>query len=177
MWAAGRAHERDSRWKGATAMRVDCQTHVFPRAYAELLLQNTTSVCTVKNGDAYLVSSGDLQTFALSLDTYDPDAKVRDMDAAGIDVSVLSVNELVGDVASQLSLRTLQTQPLLSDRANPRGPTPPWFSAGPTGRSIPRWGPAGWAGGTAPNPSSGQSMPIGPRDHAGDPPPPLRQAI
>ena len=73
-------------------MRVDCQTHVFPRAYAELLLQNTTSVRTVKNGDAYVVSYGDLQTFALSLDPYDPDAKIRDMDAAGIDVSVLTVS-------------------------------------------------------------------------------------
>jgi hypothetical protein len=34
------------------AMRVDCQTHVFPKAYAELLLQNTTSVRTVRKGEA-----------------------------------------------------------------------------------------------------------------------------
>lgn len=73
-------------------MRVDSQTHVFPRAYAELLLRNSTTVRTVKHGDAYFVSYGDLQTFALSLDTYDPDRKIRDMDTAGIDVSVLTVN-------------------------------------------------------------------------------------
>jgi len=73
-------------------MRVDCQTHVFPKAYAELLLQNTTSVRTVRQGDAYVVSYGGLQTFALSLDPYDPNLKIRDMDAAGIDVSVLTVN-------------------------------------------------------------------------------------
>lgn len=73
-------------------MRVDCQTHVFPKAYAELLLKNTTSVRTMRKGDAYVVSYGDLQTFALSLDPYDPDRKIRDMDAAGIDVSVLTVN-------------------------------------------------------------------------------------
>ncbi|HEX7550177.1 MAG TPA: amidohydrolase family protein [Candidatus Methylomirabilis sp.] len=73
-------------------MRVDCQTHVFPRAYAELLLQNTTSMRTINDADAYVVSYGDLQTFALALPPYDPDAKIRDMDAAGIDVSVLTVN-------------------------------------------------------------------------------------
>jgi predicted TIM-barrel fold metal-dependent hydrolase len=65
---------------------------VFPRAYAELLLKNTTSVRTVRQGDAYLVSYGDLQSFALSLGPYDPAAKIRDMDAAGIDVGVLTVN-------------------------------------------------------------------------------------
>ena len=70
-------------------IRVDCQTHVFPKAYAELLLQNTTSVRTVRKGDAYVVSYGDLQRFALGLDPYDPDRKIRDMDAAGIDIQVL----------------------------------------------------------------------------------------
>jgi predicted TIM-barrel fold metal-dependent hydrolase len=73
-------------------LRVDCQTHVFPRAYAELLLKNTTPVRTVKSGDAYVISYGDLQTFALSLEPYDPRAKIRDMDEAEIDVSVLTVN-------------------------------------------------------------------------------------
>jgi len=73
-------------------IRVDCQTHVFPKVYAEMLLQNTTPVRTVRKGDAYVVSYGDLQTFVLSLDPYDPDLKIRDMDAAGIDVSVLTVN-------------------------------------------------------------------------------------
>jgi len=73
-------------------MRVDCQTHVFPRAYAELLLKNTTHVRTVKSADTYVVSYGGIQSFALSLEAYDPAAKIRDMDAAGIDVSVLTVN-------------------------------------------------------------------------------------
>jgi predicted TIM-barrel fold metal-dependent hydrolase len=73
-------------------MRVDCQTHVFPKAYAELLLRNPTAVRTVKRDDAYIVSYGDLQTFVLNLDPYDPGRKIRDMDTAGIDVSVLTVN-------------------------------------------------------------------------------------
>jgi len=73
-------------------MRVDCQSHVFPRDYAELLLQSTTTVRTVRDGPAYRVSYGTVQQFVLALDAYDPAAKIRDMDAAGIDVSVLTVN-------------------------------------------------------------------------------------
>lgn len=73
-------------------MRVDCQTHVFPKAYAEILLGSTTAVRAVRQGDAYVVTYGDLQTFVLSLEPYDPARKLQDMDAAGIDASVLSVN-------------------------------------------------------------------------------------
>ncbi len=73
-------------------MRVDCQTHVFPKAYGELLLRNSTTVRTVKQADAYVVSYGALQTFTLSPDAYDPVRKIRDMDAAGIDAGVLTIN-------------------------------------------------------------------------------------
>jgi predicted TIM-barrel fold metal-dependent hydrolase len=73
-------------------LRVDCQSHVFPRAYAELLLRNSSSVRTARRGDAYEVSYGNLQTFVLGLEPYDPGVKLQDMDAAGIDVSVLTVN-------------------------------------------------------------------------------------
>jgi len=73
-------------------LRVDCQSHVFPKAYAELLCRNTTWVRTVRKGDGYLVSYGDTQQFLLTLEPYDPAAKIRDMDAAGIDVAVLTVN-------------------------------------------------------------------------------------
>jgi predicted TIM-barrel fold metal-dependent hydrolase len=72
--------------------RVDCQSHVFPREYAELLLTSRSGVLTARQGDAYRIAYGTLQEFVLSLDAYDPAAKLRDMDAAGIDVSVLSVN-------------------------------------------------------------------------------------
>ncbi len=73
-------------------MRVDCQSHVFPKAYAELLCENTTWVRTVRKNGGYLVSYGDTQQFLLNLEPYDPAAKIRDMDAAGIDVTVLTVN-------------------------------------------------------------------------------------
>lgn len=71
---------------------VDCQSHVFPREYAELLLENTTQVRTSRQGGGYLVSYGDLQRYRLDLESYDVERKVRDMDEAGIGVSVLSVN-------------------------------------------------------------------------------------
>ena len=73
-------------------MRIDCQSHVFPKAYAELLCENTTRVRTVRKNGGYLVSYGDTQQFLLTLEPYDPAAKLRDMDAAGIDVTVLTVN-------------------------------------------------------------------------------------
>ncbi len=73
-------------------VRVDCQSHVFPRAYAELLCENATWVRTVRKNGGYLVAYGDTQQFLLNLEPYDPAAKLRDMDAAGIDVTVLTVN-------------------------------------------------------------------------------------
>ena len=73
-------------------VRVDCQSHVFPEAYAELLCENTTWVRTVRKDNGYLVSYGDTQQFLLNLESYDPAAKIRDMDSARIDVTVLSVN-------------------------------------------------------------------------------------
>lgn len=73
-------------------MRIDCQSHVFPQAYAELLCRNEGFVRTQKDHETYLVSYGDVQKFTLHLQTYDPTQKIEDMDRAGIDVSVLSVN-------------------------------------------------------------------------------------
>ncbi len=73
-------------------IRVDCQSHVFPKDYAEILCENSGFVVTQKNNGGYLVSYGDVQKFTLNLDKYDPAQKIKDMDKAGIDVSVLSVN-------------------------------------------------------------------------------------
>ena len=71
---------------------VDCQTHVFPEAYAELLLRNTGRVRTVRDKDGYIVTYGDTQKFVLNLNAYSPEKKLIDMDESGIDVSVLSMN-------------------------------------------------------------------------------------
>jgi len=72
--------------------RVDCQSHVFPPAYAELFKRNTGSVRATGGDGAYLLDYGGLQQFNLKLADYAPERKLRDMDAAGVDISVLSVN-------------------------------------------------------------------------------------
>jgi predicted TIM-barrel fold metal-dependent hydrolase len=71
---------------------VDCQTHVFPKAYAELFKQSRNSVRVSGQCGKYLIDYGELQQFNLDVDQYDPARKLRQMDEAGIDVGVLSVN-------------------------------------------------------------------------------------
>lgn len=73
--------------------RVDCQSHVFPAAYAELFLRNTGGVrATSPNAGTTIFDYAGLQQFNLKLEDYAPERKLRDMDAAGVDISVLSVN-------------------------------------------------------------------------------------
>jgi len=73
-------------------MRVDCQTHVFPTEYAEIVARNPAWPSAVRKADGYLVVYGDVQSFLLRPEMYDVGRKLQDMDAAGIDISVLSVN-------------------------------------------------------------------------------------
>ena len=72
--------------------RIDCQSHIFPSGYAELLKQSVDSLTTTGGNGAYMITYGDLQQYTLRLADYDPLAKLRAMDAARIDLSVLSVN-------------------------------------------------------------------------------------
>ena len=74
-------------------MKVDVQSHVFPRAYAEMYVDAPGFVHAEHRGsDQYLLRYGDIQQFHLNLEDYAPARKVAAMDRAGIDVSVLSVN-------------------------------------------------------------------------------------
>ncbi len=74
-------------------MIIDCQSHVFPRAYAELLTLNSNTLRASRVDDGvYLINYGDAQRFRLDLDSYSADRKLRDMDASGVDMSVISVN-------------------------------------------------------------------------------------
>ncbi|MXX83611.1 MAG: amidohydrolase [Chloroflexi bacterium] len=70
---------------------IDCQSHIFPRGYAELLLKNRGSVQTTGGDGVYLIDYG-VQRFRLSLDDYSPARKLADMDRCGVDMSLLSVN-------------------------------------------------------------------------------------
>ncbi len=71
---------------------VDCQSHIFPREYAELLTRNPTSLRTSGGDGVYLIDYAGVQRFRLDLDDYRPERKLRDMDRAGVDMSVISVN-------------------------------------------------------------------------------------
>jgi len=71
---------------------VDCQSHVFPPAYAELLMENSGFLQTEKTGRKYVVSFG--PNFQMTLDpaAFEPTLKLRDMDNAAVDLGILSVN-------------------------------------------------------------------------------------
>lgn len=71
---------------------VDCQSHIFPRAYAELLTRNRNSLRASGGDGVYLIDYGGVQRFRLNLDDYSPARKLADMDANGVDMSVISVN-------------------------------------------------------------------------------------
>lgn len=71
---------------------VDCQSHIFPREYAELLTRNRNSL-RISGGDGvYSIDYGGVQRFRLNLDDYSPQRKLADMDRSGVDMSVISVN-------------------------------------------------------------------------------------
>jgi len=71
---------------------IDCQSHVFPPPYAELLTRNRGWIRVEKTLGNYRIQYGDLQSFLLNLESYDPQKKIRDMDSTGIDISILSIN-------------------------------------------------------------------------------------
>jgi predicted TIM-barrel fold metal-dependent hydrolase len=73
-------------------LRVDCQSHLFPQTYAELLKRNRGELRASGGDGVYVVTYGQVQKFTIDLAAYAPEKKIRDMDAAGIDVSILSVN-------------------------------------------------------------------------------------
>jgi predicted TIM-barrel fold metal-dependent hydrolase len=73
-------------------MRIDCQSHVFPAEYAELLARNPRPPQAIPQDNGYAITYGDVQKFLLRQEVYDIDRKIRDMDVAGVDVSILSVN-------------------------------------------------------------------------------------
>jgi aminocarboxymuconate-semialdehyde decarboxylase len=76
-------------------LSIDCQSHVFPKEYAELLTQNKGRLQTTRDSgspDIYNINYWDIQRFPLDLEKYSVERKLAAMDAAGIDMSVLSVN-------------------------------------------------------------------------------------
>ncbi|MFC1714292.1 amidohydrolase family protein [Candidatus Poribacteria bacterium] len=73
-------------------MRIDCQSHVFPAEYAEVLARNPLPPQAIPQDGGYIISYGDVQSFRLRQEVYSIQRKIRDMDSAGIDISILSMN-------------------------------------------------------------------------------------
>ena len=73
-------------------MIIDCQSHIFSEAYAELLTRNRNSLRTTGGDGFYLIDYGSVQRFRLNLADYSPTRKLDDMDRSGVDMTVLSVN-------------------------------------------------------------------------------------
>ena len=71
---------------------IHCQRHIFPAEYAELLTRNTGSLSTSGGDGTYLIDYDGVQRFKLELEAYSPRRKLRAMDEAGVDMSVISVN-------------------------------------------------------------------------------------
>jgi predicted TIM-barrel fold metal-dependent hydrolase len=77
---------------------IDCQSHLFPAAYADFLVQHPNNALRTSGGDGlytldYFSSQGEmLQRFALRLDDYSVERKLAAMDASGVAVSVVSIN-------------------------------------------------------------------------------------
>ena len=73
-------------------MRIDCQSHIFPDAYIDILAQNPRPPQVIRHGSEAVVTYGDVQTFRLQDEAYDPKRKLKDMDEAGVDMALLSTN-------------------------------------------------------------------------------------
>jgi predicted TIM-barrel fold metal-dependent hydrolase len=73
-------------------LRIDCQSHIFPKVYIDILAQNPHPPNIVQNGDEYVITYGDIQQFRLREERYSPETKLKDMDRAEIDISLISTN-------------------------------------------------------------------------------------
>ena len=81
---------------------IDCQSHVFPEAYAKLLTRNAGPLQTKGGDGVYTIDYWDVQRFVLKTAGYSVERKLRDMDAAAVDMSVLSVNIPTPDLLDPL---------------------------------------------------------------------------
>jgi len=73
-------------------MLIDCQSHIFPDPYAEIIKRNPRPPRLLTQGEDYVISYGNVQKFRLNRQAYDIKRKIKDMDAAGVDMSILSIN-------------------------------------------------------------------------------------
>ena len=73
-------------------MRIDCQSHVFPQEYIDVLAQNPVPPNIHQDADSYLITYGDIQSFRLLPEVYTEQQKLSAMDESRIDISLVSTN-------------------------------------------------------------------------------------
>ena len=74
-------------------MIIDCQTHVMPDTYVDIFARNTQSPRMEKDPSGAVITIVDDRPLLRSdLSSYDINKKIKDMDALGIDISILSPN-------------------------------------------------------------------------------------
>ncbi|PKL25948.1 MAG: hypothetical protein CVV46_15580 [Spirochaetae bacterium HGW-Spirochaetae-2] len=72
---------------------IDCQSHIFSPDYMELLKQNTGYIGVEHiNEDRYQVCFGTDQRLGIRLSDYSVEKKIADMDASGVDISIVGPN-------------------------------------------------------------------------------------
>lgn len=73
-------------------MRIDCQSHVFPQGYIDVLSQNPVPPNIHQDAGSYLITYGDIQSFRLFPEAYSVQQKLSAMDESKIDISLISTN-------------------------------------------------------------------------------------
>jgi hypothetical protein len=92
-------------------MKIDCQSHVMPDAYIDIFAQNPQSPRMVREGkDQVITLVNDRPTLRSNEESYNIERKLKVMDGAGIDISILSPN-IPGPcmLAPELALKGAQT--------------------------------------------------------------------
>ncbi len=91
-------------------MLIDCQSHLFPPFYADIIEKSRGTVSVDRKGDALLLRFSDRFALRVEPERYDPKTVLQRMDRAGIDMSIMSVNMpgpelLSADIAGEASRR------------------------------------------------------------------------
>ncbi len=83
---------------------IDCQTHIFAPEFTDILFKNQGSVQGERSEDSIIVHFGKNQSLRIRDSDYMPEKKIADMNAAGIEISILSPN-IPGPADLDFSLR------------------------------------------------------------------------
>ena len=76
----------------------------FQSEYIEILAQNPHPPQIIRRGNESIVTYGDVQSFRLQDEAYNPKRKLKDMDAAGVDLALTKYEHTTSLHADLLNL-------------------------------------------------------------------------